>query len=147
MFITIPQAQIIVPPQWLPKGGSGYSAISITNQTPWFLVTFKNHHEDASILETMLVAWEEPLCGILDELNGYDVVSVSQMTSFLENRCEWTMRRVTEIWRAAESEVSETGPLIYAFQQNGDLYDWTERKVSRDLNGRKCVFHTRPLKQ
>lgn len=140
MFMTTPDFEQWVPSALAPEGGAFWRAMTLVNQTPWYLVTYKHHEDDSVFVQTTLVAWESTLIEMVEALGAASVLSVHCVAPCHEGVREWAMRLISELWLPTDEEARNTGPLLFALDGEEGLYDSFHSKVLSREHRRKLLL-------
>lgn len=139
MFVTQAQFEQHVPSGVAAPDSRYWRAVGLTLQTPWYLCVLQ-----ASVKvppQTILVAWESDLQGLLTAEESSSVVAIARLDSDVANQARWGMRWVRRIWLAAHDELEETGCLVFQFDDEAAIRDDMLRILPSKPN-RKQVFRS-----
>lgn len=113
MFETRPEFQQTVPLFFTGDGSRYWNAIAITVNLPWFVLRCRQTADVGCFIQTIAVASDLALRGILEAAESSAIVDLS--TIFFEPGGDgWSLRRITEVWLASSVESEETGPLLFS---------------------------------
>ena len=143
MFLTVPANEWPVPLGLAPDGGKCWEALEVSTRTPWFLVTTRLEASGVVFMLTTAIAWETTLLAFVGKLPVESIEAIQMVAPCSTGVGEWVFRRVTAMWFAEESEMTETGPLIFSFADCGDVYDSHQRKVNHPKWPRELLFQRR----
>jgi hypothetical protein len=137
MFVTRAQFEQHVPAGIAVPDNRYWRAVGLTLQTPWYLCVLQA--SDKVPPQTILVAWESDLQGLLTAEGDSSVVAIARLDIEGSNQARWGMRWVRRIWLAAHDELEETGCLVFQFDDEAAVRDEMLR-ILRSKPNRIQVF-------
>lgn len=138
MFVTTPNFEEYMPKGLGPTGGRYWSAMLLSTETPWFLVSYRVDGV-MPFTQTAFVAWERTLLSLIEEVGTESVVSMRCITSPSTHEGKWTMGEISEIWLPDETNDEETGLLFFRLLGRDGLWDSFEQSTSTSL-GRQLLL-------
>lgn len=119
MFMTAPGFEELIPAEIGGAEARYWTAVTLFAETPWFLVTFWQKEHELASTQTVAVTWETTLLSVFKSATAKEVLSTSRLSRDLVPEGLWLLRGIVELWVTSESEVDETGPLL--FRLLGDI--------------------------
>lgn len=96
MFVTFEGLEGHVPVQARDAGFQYWSATVLPRAVPWYLVNIRRR--TTARQETVFVACESMLVGLLGDLEGDSVMSLMRFDSDDSPTSDWKIVRVEEVW-------------------------------------------------
>ena len=130
MFVTTPDFEQWVPPGLGPPQWRYWRAVTLSCETPWFLLTHIAVEDDCSAIQTVAVAWESTV----ETAEPGSVIGVLCLAPSRDRGGDWYVKRASELWLPSVGEESETGPLLFGLRGEPALYDSYHRRVANANN-------------
>ena len=127
-----PTAQLLGDP-----GHEYWQLVELTTCQPWYLLTYKVATTDgSSIHQTMAIAWESTLATVIAGLPADAAQGLFVIRQAESGQTNWTMREVHTLWTPAESEEQDTGPLLFSFRDDSQIYNSYFDVIETFVDGR-----------
>lgn len=139
MFMTSPHMEVRVPKSLLPKGGACFQAVSLSTGSTWFVLTTAHEEEKSTIYQTTLVSWGSTLRGLLEGLEGVNVVGLQWMRPTGDTG-GWKLTEVCEVWIPDELEEASTGSLLFIESAQERLLNERGAPVTDERDGRRRLL-------
>lgn len=138
MFVTVPQFEQLVPKALGHADAKYWSAMALSMEASWFLLTHRTAFEEGAELQTIAVAWESKLRLLLEEAEPTSLLAlhVIEPTSQAGG---WALNQIVEVWLPNQKERSSAGPLLFRKQVEGGLVDSFGRQVE-EAPGRRLLM-------
>ena len=96
----------------------------LSAESPWFLVTYRAQGPDLfSMIQTIAVAWEKTVIELIDGLGRDCILGIRVLVPQRPGAGQWLMKAIRELWLPSPDDEGETGPLLFAIDESGVLYD------------------------
>lgn len=140
MFVTAPGFEELIPKEIGGDEARYWTAVMLSAETPWFLVTFWQKEHELAWTQTVAVAWETTLLSVFESATAKEVFSISRLARDHAPEGPWLLREVAELWIPLESEANETGPLLFRVVGGSSLRDTFGGEVPESQEGRRLLF-------
>lgn len=140
MFVTTPGFEELIPKEMGGAQARYWTAVMLSAETPWFLVTFWQKEHELAWTQTVAVAWETTLLSVFGSATAKEVLSISRLTRDLVPEGPWMLREIAELWVPSESEADETGPLLFRVVGDTGLRDTFGGAAPEPQEGRRLLF-------
>lgn len=144
MFVTTPEFKQWVPPGLGPPEWRYWRAMTLANETPWYLLTHRTVEDDCSAIQSIAVAWESTLRLLVETAEVGSVIGLLCLAPSDSAVGDWSVKRASELWLPSEGEERETGPLLFGLDGQSVLYDSYHRKVARADASRRLLLRMPP---
>jgi hypothetical protein len=144
MFVTTPEFEQLVPKGLGSPHCRYWRAVPLSSETPWFLLQHRTLEGESTAIQTVAVAWESTLRQLVETAEPDSVVCVLCLAPSRSGGHGWSVKRASELWLPSESEVHETGPLLFGTDGEPALYDSYHRAVATVDPRRRLLIRVAP---
>lgn len=133
MFVTTPQFEQFVPRELVGPNQKYWRAVTLSLETPWYLVTCDAEVEGQPVSQTTLVAWETTLLSFIAVVPKSNLNAIARLDRHSGQVPCWVLRTVERIWKAAEAEGEDRGGYVFQFEGTEEKFDEHSQPVPDKL--------------
>lgn len=111
MFVAQDTSRVPTSGMTLPPGYSVWGRVNLTNQFPWFFLTFEDQRLPAPAVQTVLFASAQNVQQAIQDLG----VSIKQLGVMILDRAHgsWVPEIIKEVWHSTSPELDSPSSLLF----------------------------------
>lgn len=139
MFVTAPHFEQFVPHDLIGPDQKCWQAVTLSLESPWYLLVYEADCDDRKVTQTTLVAWESTLFEILTALPEGACMAIARLERHRDQVARWEMKWIQRVWASASDECTEKG--LCLLQLEGDSQPRNAQlQLVPNRAGRKLLF-------
>ena len=120
MFISLPDYEARIPKALLPPLAQCWRALSLSLNTPWFVMSAR-FDDERDFINTFLLSTDRDVVSFIDSLNG-DVTSLLCLVPpLVGEQVDWQAHAIREIWTASDPEESGGECVVFVADDGSEI--------------------------
>lgn len=146
MFVTMSHFEQFMPPDLVGPNQKYWRAVTLSLETPWYLLVYVAEYEGHKVPQTTLVAWESTLLDIVAGIPEADRRGIARVDKERSPGSRWSVSWIERLWAPAPDEVEEGGIVLLQLAGDPQVRDEHLTPVA-SREGRALVFSAPPAEQ
>lgn len=141
--MTAPHFEQFVPHDLIGPDQKCWQAVTLSLESPWYLLVYEADCDDRKVTQTTLVAWESTLLDILTALPEGACMTIARLERHQDQVARWEMKWIQRIWASTGDECNETGLFLLQLEGDSQLRN-AHLQLMPNRAGRKLLFGPPP---
>ena len=141
--MTAPHFEQFVPRDLIGPDQKCWQAVTLSLESPWYLLVYEAACDDRKVTQTTLVAWESTLFEILTSIPEGACMAIARLERHRDKVARWDMKWIQRIWASAGDECAERGLFLFQLEGDPQLRNAHLHSVPH-RTGRKLLFGSPP---
>jgi hypothetical protein len=143
LFITAPGLVQHLHPSSVAPRQSHWPAITLSLESPWYLLVYGVSYNGRKVSQTSLVAWDATLLDMLARIPVADLTGIARLDRRREPGPSWAFQWIGALWAPSPCEASAVGPLLFKLGEDPQVCDTRLLPVA-DTPGRRLLYEASP---